>query len=648
MTGLCLSFPPRSLCSTASRFASKADGFDRHLQCEWLEDRLVPAITFQFDYSYDTLGFFTDSNRRAVLERAGADLASRIQTPLQAIVPGGGNSWTARFFHPATGNQITVNNLRVPQDTLLVFVGSQVMSGSEVGFGGPGGYQVAGSSSWLNTVATRGRSGFSTWGGSVTFSHHHHWYFGTEPSELNSNTLDFYSVAIHELGHVLGFGTSSEFAGYLNNGVFTGPTATAVYGSAPPIEPDQVHWQQGIHSGGQAVSMQPHLQRNQRVGFSELDYAALRDIGWVISGLPQVEVSRYPEFSLPPRLPWNTSITSVGLGGIPGSSGRSIVSVSGTTSGTVQVFSSLDGRLQPISPELRPFGDFGGSVRSATADINDDGVPDLIVGTGPGGGSKIRILDGKTFQDLIPSFSAFEESFLGGVFLATGDFTGDGRPEIVISPDQGGGGRVRILDVSTGNVRVVADFMGIDDVHFRGGARVGVGDINGDGIAELIVAAGFGGGPRVAIFDGRFVASGQPTRLVPDFFAYEPTLRNGVYVSVGDVNGDGFGDLIFGAGPGGGPRVLVVSGVDLLLNPVAAVAAPLYDFFAGPEDERGGVRVASKDLDGNGLADLITGSGENRSPGQLRVFLGSPATMLLPAASVDPFGPVTLDGIFVG
>ena len=49
-----------------------------------------------------------------------------------------------------------------------------------------------------------------------------------------------------------------------------------------------------------------------------------------------------------------------------------------------------------------------------------------------------------------------------------------------------------------------------------------------------------------------------------DFFAFEQTLRNGVFVAAGDLDGDGFAEVIAGGGPGGGPRVLALSGTDLL------------------------------------------------------------------------------------
>ncbi|WP_420841869.1 hypothetical protein [Fimbriiglobus ruber] len=65
--------------------------------------------------------------------------------------------------------------------------------------------------------------------------------------------------------------------------------------------------------------------------------------------------------------------------------------------------------------------------------------------------------------------------------------------------------------------------------------------MNGDGVADIVVSAGFGGGPRIAGFDGVSVASGaaDPTKLFADFFAFEPSLTNGAYVAVGTSTGTG-------------------------------------------------------------------------------------------------------------
>ena len=256
---------------------------------------------------------------------------------------------------------------------------------------------------------------------------------------------------------------------------------------------------------------------------------------------------------------------------------------------------------------ITPFpGQFGG-VRVAVADFDLDGIGDLVVGTGPGGPTEVKVYNGKT-QAVMFQISPFEAAFTGGVFVAAGSLSGEFGADLATSPDEGGGPRVRLFGgIGSGDAFQVADFLGIEDPNFRGGARVTMGDINGDGKADLVVAAGFGGGPRIAAFNGVsfFVSPERPEKLFGDFLAFEDTLRNGTFVAVGDVDGDGRAELIAGGGPGGGPRVSVFTGVDLLRN----VQTRQADFFAGDTGNRGGVRVAISNLDGDNQADLVTGSG---------------------------------------
>jgi hypothetical protein len=292
-----------------------------------------------------------------------------------------------------------------------------------------------------------------------------------------------------------------------------------------------------------------------------------------------------------------------------------------------------------VATTLTPFPNTTGGVRVAEADFNGDGIPDLAVGTGPGAVADVKVYDGATGATLF-DIQPFESSFTGGVFVAAGDLTNDGKADLVITPDEGGGPRVRVF--SGGTFTQLADFYGIDDPNFRGGARAAVGDINGDGTGDLIVAAGVGGGPRVAVFDGKSVGS-APVKLFPDFFLFEPTLRSGLFVAAGDLNGDGFADFIAGAGPGGGPRVLALSGKDLM----SGTKTPLANFFVSDPNNRGGVRVAVKELDGDGQADLVVGAGTGS---KVTAYLGK--NVAANGTPPEQFGfdayPGYTGGVFVG
>jgi hypothetical protein len=280
-----------------------------------------------------------------------------------------------------------------------------------------------------------------------------------------------------------------------------------------------------------------------------------------------------------------------------------------------------------------------GGVRVAAGDVTGDGIPDVIAGAGPGTASRVRVFDGSTFLP-VRDFVAFEPTFTGGVFVAAGDVDGDGFADLVVTPDESGGPRVRVLSGQDGHT--IADFFGIEDPAFRGGARAALGDLNHDGRPDLAVAAGFGGGPRVALYNGLSLLTGDtPVKIRGDFFAFEPALRNGVFVAAGDFDGDGFSDLVTGAGPGGGPRVQILSGASLVLPDTPP--AVLANFFAGEPTLRSGVRVAVNQLDADGKLDLVAGSGSGTTN---RVAGYSLSGTLI--REWTPFDGSFVGGVFVG
>lgn len=200
------------------------------------------------------------------------------------------------------------------------------------------------------------------------------------------------------------------------------------------------------------------------------------------------------------------------------------------------------------------------------------------VGWDRGQGPVVDVFDSQS-GTRVNRFNAFEPSFGGGVRVAVADVTGDKVPDVVAVPGLGGGPVVRVFDGTTGTM--VSNFFAFEP-SFRNGLNVTAGDLDGDGVAEIVVGAGDGGAPAVATFRG---GDFQETKR---FFAYEPSFRGGVNVAVADRA------IVTGAGVGGGPVVK-------LFTPDADLVTA---FVVYAETVRDGVAVAAGDLDGDGAAEL--------------------------------------------
>ena len=299
--------------------------------------------------------------------------------------------------------------------------------------------------------------------------------------------------------------------------------------------------------------------------------------------------------------------------------------------GTDRGIGSVVRVFNAITRELRftidPYPGSQNGARVAVGDLNGDGMPDIITGPGPGGGSLIRAFSGTDgTTELLSGFYAFESSFAGGVFVAAGDVNGDDRADIVVGADAGGKPHVRVFSGNDGSE--LMNFFAFDE-DFDGGVRVAAGDISGDGTADIITAAGPGGGPHVRVFDGTTSQTGgSPSTdiggAMGSFFAFDVSFAGGVFVAAGDVSGDGRTDVITGAGAGGGPHVKVFDGTN---------GAVLFSFFAFDVGFTGGVRVSASDITGDGLIDILTAPGEGSGP-NLRAF-DAATGKLIPAAPAE-------------
>jgi hypothetical protein len=246
--------------------------------------------------------------------------------------------------------------------------------------------------------------------------------------------------------------------------------------------------------------------------------------------------------------------------------------------------------------------DFRGGVRVAVGDVNGDGVPDIITAPGPGMPPLIRVFDGRDFR-LIRQFMAFDPPYNLGVFVAAADVTRNGRAEIVCGADAGGPPLVRVFDGVTG--QRVAEIMAYEP-NFRGGVRVAVGDVNGDGANDIITVPGPGRPVTVRVFDGR-----NMPKVLSQFDAYTPDVIVGGYVAAGRFRGRG-ADIVTGPGAGGGPHVKLFEGMRGTL---------IGELFAYDRNFAGGVRVACRDITGDGVPDITTAPGAGM-PAVIRAFDG--------------------------
>ena len=229
-----------------------------------------------------------------------------------------------------------------------------------------------------------------------------------------------------------------------------------------------------------------------------------------------------------------------------------------------------------------------------------------LVAVGPGPSSENPPLV-RMFSMQNPGQPAAEWSAYGtpawGVNLAAGDLDGDGHDEVLTGAGPGAvfGPHVRAFSPAGSPVGGVS-FMAYGTNKY--GVNVSCGDIDGDGYDEIVTGAGPGAvfGPHVR---GWNVDGGAPSSIgAISYFAYA-TPKWGANVSCGDIDGDGYDEIVTGAGPGSvyGPHV---RGWNYDDNTIAAIGT--VSFFAYGTNQFG-VNVACGDIDGDGIDEIVTGPG---------------------------------------
>jgi subtilisin family serine protease len=238
--------------------------------------------------------------------------------------------------------------------------------------------------------------------------------------------------------------------------------------------------------------------------------------------------------------------------------------------------------------------DFHGGVRVAMGDVDGDGESEIITGAGPGGGPQVRIFD--LNGNLESQFFAFEEGDRNGIYVTVGDVNADGVDEIIVSSDTGGTGQVRIF---TRNGHLRGSFF----PHGRTSdvVRIALANVDSDSGQEIVSAHIQDGVGTVAVHD-------SDGRYIRTFKLTEKNLAS-VSVNAADLDGDNLDEIIVASGEGSSPRVSIYSSQGVFQK----------FFFAYQSGFLGGVEVAVGDIDQNGFLEIYTVPQSNGGP-HARVF----------------------------
>ena len=236
-------------------------------------------------------------------------------------------------------------------------------------------------------------------------------------------------------------------------------------------------------------------------------------------------------------------------------------------------------------------------MQVSAGDVKGEGRDYIVTGAGAGGGPHVRIFDLEGQSQ--GGFFAYEDSFRGGVQVAVGDVDGDGQDEIVTAPGPNHDSLIRVFNWQG---EIEEEFPAYNK-NFQGKVNLVVGDVDGDGIKEIVTGAGSGGGPHVRIFNSQ-------GGVLSHFFAFNQNFLGGVQVAVGDVDGDGIGEILCSVDSRASSYVRVFDSRFLLLR---------LQFLSYPKDYYSGSNLATADFDQDNRSEIIIAPNKFKEP-EINIF----------------------------
>jgi len=235
----------------------------------------------------------------------------------------------------------------------------------------------------------------------------------------------------------------------------------------------------------------------------------------------------------------------------------------------------------------------------AVGDVNGDGQDEIIVGAPAGFEPVVMVFNSN--GKLLNKFLAYDKKFRGGLNLAVANLDNNDQAEIMVVPAANSNGQVKIFN---GIGKLQKQFLAADK-NFNGGLSIAVGDMDGKGENEIIVAYGSGQEPQVKIFS-------KDGKLIGSFLAYEKKFRGGVKVAVANLDGrkdHNQAEIIVAPGKGRDPQVKIFNNSGQLKN----------QFLAYGKNWQNGVNLTTGDLNNDGINEIALGASAGAAP-HVRVF----------------------------